>query len=181
MLKTWTRALVKSVALYALACSLVACNGSFQPEDILALGVVNLQRPADNVFVTGQPTEAELGELASLGIKHVINLRPESEQSFDEANVVTSLNMTYHALPIEGAQGVTTHNAQALTDILNSIGDEPVLVHCASGNRVGGLIALQRGTVSGVGVEQSIAEGRRWGLNALEDFVRQKLNTTAPQ
>ena len=48
------------------------------------------------------------------------------------------------------------------------------LVHCASGNRVGALIALQHGLESG-DVDAAIAEGKRWGLTRLEPVVRNAL------
>jgi protein tyrosine phosphatase (PTP) superfamily phosphohydrolase (DUF442 family) len=61
-----------------------------------------------------------------------------------------------------------------LAETLRLIGDEPVLLHCASGNRVGALIAL--GTrLKGAETEAAIAKGKQWGLTGLEPIVRGKL------
>ena len=82
--------------------------------------------------------------------------------------------MQYHSIPVADANDITPANAEKLKQTLQSMGSEPALVHCASGNRVGALIALQHGLESG-DVDAAIAEGKRWGLTRLEPVVRNAL------
>ena len=86
-----------------------------------------------------------------------------------------SLGMEYHSIPVAGAAGVTSSNAASLNLILAQIGSEPVLMHCASGNRVGALVAKSERD-GGASVDAAIAEGRRWGLNQMEPRLREVID-----
>ena len=137
--------------------------------------ILNLSTPAQNVLASGQPTQEQLQLLASSGVKHIINLRPTSEQEFDEEAFVKSLGMEYHSIPVAGADGVTSDNAKKLEDLMTSLDGQPLLVHCASSNRVGALRALTA-SAHGEALESAIATGKTWGLTGLEPAVRTKLS-----
>lgn len=141
-------------------------------EPLAELQIKNLKRPSQQVWASGQPTKTQIKQLAGAGITHVINLRPKAETDWQEARLVESQGIVYHHLPIAGAAGVTFENAAKFDKLLSSLNGEPVLVHCASGNRVGGLVALQ--AIAGGETEQAaIEKGRAWGLTRLEARVRQ--------
>lgn len=141
-----------------------------------AIHIKNFHHPEDNVISGGQPTRKQLAALQRAGIRDVISLRRKSELDWDEAKVVESLGMHYHSIPVAGAAGITQKNADALESLLKSLHGQPVLVHCASGNRVGALRALYVAE-KGESTDKAIAEGKRWGLTHLEGVVRKKLNT----
>ncbi len=135
------------------------------------LGLKKAKHPAPNLWVSGQPTKVQLAQLEAAGIQHVINLRPDAENSWAEAPLVEALGMHYHHLPIAGGGAVSFENASSLDTLIQSLNGEPVLIHCASGNRVGGLIALQA-ISEGVTAQQAIDKGKKWGLTRLEKHVR---------
>lgn len=164
------------IAIAILCLSTAACEngGTLNSEAALASGTKNIANPAENIFSSGQPSRDEFAALAELGVKHVINLRPQPEQDWDEAAYVSSLGMHYHSIPVADASDITPANAAKLNQTLQSTGAEPALVHCASGNRVGALVALQHGLETG-DVEAAISEGKRWGLTRLEPVVRNAL------
>lgn len=137
--------------------------------------ILNLKPAETNVYASGQPTKEQIQLLANAGIKHIINLRPTSEQDWDEGAYVRSLNLQYHSIPVAGIEDVTSENAKTLTQLLKTIGNEPVLVHCSSGNRVGALIAVAEHDIKGRDIEAAIVEGRRWGLTKLEADVRKRM------
>ncbi|WP_426787426.1 hypothetical protein [Xanthomonas campestris] len=86
-------------------------------------------------------------------------------------------DLRYMTLPIVGPDAVTAENAARLAHaIQHARTDGDVLVHCASGNRVGALIALERGLVHRDTPAQAIALGRAAGLTTLEPCVVQLLN-----
>lgn len=91
----------------------------------------------------------------------------------DEAAEVAALGMQYVSLPIAGGDDVTFENAAALDKILADT-DGPVLLHCASGNRVGALFALSA-KLAGATNEEALAAGKVAGLTRLEGVVKERL------
>lgn len=148
-----------------------------RPADLSNAGIElsNARYPQANVITGGQPSPEQIRAMQAAGIKHVINLRTPGEMDWDEKALVTSLGMQYHSIPVAGASGINADNAKALHDLMQSIGDEPLALHCASGNRVGALVALDA-AAKGDSVDAAIAEGKKWGMTRLEDLVREKLN-----
>lgn len=140
-------------------------------DQVLDTEIKNISNPTANVFASGQPSKEQLNTLSELGVKHVINLRPATEQDWDEEAYVVSLGMTYHNIPVEGAAGITAENAGALSGKLEALKGEAILLHCSSGNRVGALVALQNGLAT-QDADAAIAVGKQWGLTRLEAKVR---------
>ncbi len=170
-----TRAFSLIAVLLVAAC---ASTSQLDLDALRAAEITNFRTPATNVLSSGQPTEAQIQVLASSGVRHVINLRtPQEAIDFEEQAAVEALGMEYYSIPVAGAGGVNAANAQSLQAILDSIGGEGVLVHCASGNRVGGLFALNA-FASGSSLDAAMAEGSRWGLTSenLQQAVRQTLS-----
>lgn len=143
-------------------------------RQIVETEVANLTQPAANRFSSGQPTQDQLAALAAAGVKHIVSLRPASELDWDERSVVESLGMTFHNIPVGVPDGINQENAEAFSQVLADIGEEPVLMHCASGNRVGALVALKHAQDTG-DVETAITIGKAWGITVIEDMVRNKL------
>jgi len=83
--------------------------------------------------------------------------------------------MTYHNVPVSVPDGIDQDNANAFSQLLADIGDEPTLMHCASGNRVGAMVALKHAQETG-DVETAVTLGKAWGMTRLEDMVRNKLD-----
>ena len=143
-----------------------------------AADITNFRAPESQVLSSGQPTEAQLQVMANAGVKHVVNLRTAGEQvDFDEKAAVEAAGMTYYSIPVAGGAGVNSANASSLQQLLNNISGEPVLVHCASGNRVGGLMAVSA-FQNGQSIDGAMAEGARWGMTSdqLQQTVRQTLS-----
>jgi uncharacterized protein (TIGR01244 family) len=142
-------------------------------------GIPNAVQPAEHLLIGGQPDEAALREAAAAGIQVVVNMRGEHEAiDFDEAQLVNELGMTYLQLPITGASDLTAENVEAFGELLRTIGTQPTLMHCGSGNRVGALFALHAGA-AGADVETAVEHGRAHGLTSLEDAVRERLGEDA--
>ncbi len=129
--------------------------------------------PLEGVLTGGQPTAEQLEELGRAGFKTVINLRRPSEPGLeDEAARVEALGMRYVSIPVGGADDLTEEKVRALTAAL-AASPGPTLVHCASGNRVGALLALKAFWLDGAGPEQALETGLAAGLTRLEPAVRE--------
>lgn len=139
--------------------------------------MIDILTVADDLYSAGQPSEAELGALARKGVRTVINLRhPTEAADFDEAPVVAAAGMRYVAIPIAGSQDLTRQTvARFSRELAKAQACGPVLVHCASANRVGALIALELAWEQGQTADTSLTAGRTAGLAGLEPAVIERL------
>lgn len=140
-------------------------------DDVVDVGAV---RPVDGITSAGAPSEEALRIFRDSGYAAVVDLRGDGEKSGEERDMVESLGMDYVALPVSGEGGVTFDNARRLDELIDAA-TGPVLVHCASGNRVGALLAL-RASLGGASDDMAIAIGREAGLASLEPVVRERLD-----
>ena len=132
--------------------------------------------PQTNLLTAGQPTPADFEALAAAGLKHVVNLRPPAEDAgFDEAALAAKLGLSYRVVPVAGPGDLTLQRTQELDAALIAAGDEPVLVHCASSNRVGALLALRAQWLQNQSSDAALALGRAGGLTKMEPMVAQLL------
>lgn len=167
--------LLSAIAATSIAL-FVSCTSHDHAAPVVAgLKVTNLKQPQPFIYSSGQPTKTQLKGLADNGVKHVVNLRPASETDWDEEKYVRSLGMSYTAIPVSGANDLTKANAKKLDGAIATIGKEPALIHCSSGNRVGGLIAIREASLKGASKSKALAEGKRWGLTKMEPAVKAKL------
>ncbi len=168
---------IRLFALAALALLLAACAGHAThalPAMTTTPAGTAVKQPAPQLYVAGQPAEADWRAFADAGVGTVINLRTADEmKDRDERAEVAAAGMRYLELPIDGAAALTPENARRLGDLLRDARG-PVLVHCASGNRVGGLLALLKAG-EGMSAEQALAFGRSAGMKSSEAKVREVL------
>ena len=98
--------------------------------------LVNASCPTDDIATAGQPNEAHLRQLAANGYRTVVDLRHASEpRGYDEAGAVVDAGMEYVRLPVLGPPDDET--VEQFRALVRDQGRRPMLVHCASANRVG--------------------------------------------
>lgn len=132
--------------------------------------------PVNGLRAAGQPDADVLQRFAEAGYAAVIDMRAEDEdRGMDEKTVVEGLGLDYILLPIDDAEDVSFDAARRLDELLSGY-EGPVLVHCASGNRVGALLAL-RESLAGASDEVALDYGKRSGLTRLEPLVRERLES----
>ena len=175
--------IVRPIAFAVAAVALVACAhrpaGSATSAAVAdADAVPNLRTPGNGLLLTAaQPGPGAWRVLAEQGVVAVVNLRPDDEQpGRDERAEVTAAGMAYHQVPVAGADGLTDDNAAKLWALVSAVPGK-VLVHCASGNRAGALLALGAASAGAMSPEQALAFGQSAGLTQpkLEAAVRAKL------
>lgn len=131
--------------------------------------------PVDGITSAGQPDAAALEVFADSGYEVVIDMRgPGEDRGIDDfPGAVEARGMKYVAFPIASADEINFEKAAELDQLLESA-DGPVLLHCASGNRVGAILALRQ-SLNGADDESAIAYGRDAGMTRLEPTVRKAL------
>lgn len=160
--------------LFAAALVLAGCHTTPAAPPAVALAA-----PVPGVYTAGRIAPADVPALKAAGVRSVVDLSLDSETpDFDEASAVRAAGLRYDNLPVHGADGLTRERVLAFDRLLRDA-KAPVLVHCASGNRVGAMAALRAGWLQGRDVDAAIAEGRRWGLKGLEPEVRRRLSAGA--
>jgi protein tyrosine phosphatase (PTP) superfamily phosphohydrolase (DUF442 family) len=118
---------------------------------------------------SGQPSESELGEIAALGVRYVINLGLSSHEKAlpNEAATVGALGMTYLHIPID-FQHPTEADFQAFCVAMTETGGASTHVHCIANYRVSALLYRYRRDVLGVDEAMARADMTRiWTPNAV--------------
>ena len=112
----------------------------------------------------------------------MINLRPDTEPGFDwEPAAVRAMGMDYVSIPVSGPTGLTKDTVVRLDAALKAAAAKgPVLFHCASGNRVGALLALRAVWLEGKDPAAALAYGQASGLTGLEPTVKSLLGLAEP-
>lgn len=138
-------------------------------------------QPRADLLIGGQPEPEHLEQARDAGVRTVINLR--SNDDFDDwvpAQLLRDLGMLYIHIPVGEAGDLNPDSVAAFDRALQAKGEDPALVHCASGNRVGAMYALRAAWIQGEDKEDALAIGREHGLGGLEEQVREKLSTIDP-
>lgn len=159
-------------ATLALLCSVVfAADKPAKVEKPKKLepakcGSVKQLHAFDDIYLAGQPSEADFAEFKKRGVKAVLNLRTKEEMDFDEAKAVKGLGLEYHHVPIAGPDALTDENFDKLRKLLNEKQQRPLLLHCASANRVGAVWLAHRVLDGGQTYEDALAEAKTVGLKS---------------
>ena len=127
--------------------------------------------PETDILVGGQPTKDDFINAKDAGFKTVINVRGLGEEGTDwEPVFLTELGLDYHHVSVSGPMDITEEKAQLLMEIMEASA-RPLMVHCASGNRVGALFAINAFKRDGVSRAEALEIGSNAGLTKLRSFV----------
>ena len=171
-------AVLRAVAALAALCATVVAGAvplEVDPEDI-----PNYLRVRPDFATGGAPTAEGLARLREFGFAVVVDLRPPSGATGAERTIVEASGLRYVSVPI-------TPETLSWADVsaVKAVVDEParggLLLHCASGNRVGAVWVLME-VAKGVPLEKAERAGRAVGLRseALVEAVRRVAAATRP-
>lgn len=173
---------MKKVFLSVVALTFF-CTGSFADgegaESVISVKASDIRSGSVSLkgwehISSGQPDTAVLDSIKEAGFTTVIDLRGENEdRGMDEVAEVEGRGLRYFSLPVADAADVNYDNARKLDRILADV-EGPVLLHCASGNRVGAILAL-RAKLAGASADEAMALGKAAGLTRLEPVVAERL------
>lgn len=162
-------------ALSAAACADNSNTGARLKVDLSTVVRDGVVEPIDGISAAGQPDAAALKVFAEQGYTTVIDLRTEPEdRGMDEPTVISDLGMEYIVFSIDKPEDINFDNARALDKLIEEA-EGPVLVHCASSNRVGALLAL-RESLGGADDAAALLYGRERGMTRLEGRVKEVLS-----
>jgi uncharacterized protein (TIGR01244 family) len=131
------------------------------------------------IFLASQPEKEDFSQAKDRGIKTVLNLRPASELDWDEAALV-KLGLEYQNVPITSRDSLTDDAIDRVRGILKDREKRPLLVHCASANRVGAVWLAHRVLDGGLSYDDALKEAKTVGLKTpafeekVKDYIRRK-------
>jgi tyrosine-protein phosphatase SIW14 len=157
-------------ALVAVAIA-QAASGSGSSIHISNFGRV------DNGYYRGaQPGGRDYKDLASMGIKTVIDLQASGNK--DEADQVRKAGMRFYRIPMSDHSRPSDSAVQQFLQLVNDPANLPVFVHCHGGrHRTGAMTAVYRMTHDGWNASQAFNEMKQYdfesgiGHGALKDYV----------
>jgi uncharacterized protein (TIGR01244 family) len=137
------------------------------------------RQPLPRVYSAGQPNADDWADIAAHGVTTVIDLRPDAERpGRDEAAEVQAAGLAYRHIAIAGPQDLTPEAARTLWQAIDASPGK-VLVHCASGNRAGALLAIAAAREGHMSPERALELGREGGMTSTEPRVREVLELPA--
>lgn len=115
------------------------------------IDIFNWRRVDDRVTTSGQPSEAQLAEIADLGVSQVVNLglHTHDEALKDEAATVAALGMTYTHIPVEFT-APTEDDFARFCAVVAETPQSALHVHCIVNARVSAFFYRWRRDVLGV-------------------------------
>lgn len=116
------------------------------------------------VYLAGQPSPEDFRIAKKDGLKTVVNLRTKPEFQFDEAKHLKSLDIEYHHVPFRSPDTLTDKVFDAVRKVLKDKKKQPVMVHCASANRVGAVWLAHRVLDGNVKYKDALKEAKTVGL-----------------
>lgn len=154
----------KATASDKLTSALVSADSATVVK--LLGGTTNAACPLPGVGTGGQPDSAHFAPLAKAGFRAVLDLRmPEEARGFDEPAAARATGLTYRALPVSPAT-LTDSTFATFRSLMQDSTLSPVLVHCASGNRVGALMLPWLVLDRGWPLERAVASAEAGGLRS---------------
>jgi len=169
-LRIYTVALVISAVLSTPAA---AQSGRVEARstgaNIAAIRIDNFGQVNANYYRGAQPKGRDYQDLASLGVKTIINLTSDDTDASEQA-MAERAGLDYFAIPMTTHQVPTDAELGAFFKIVSDPANGPVYVHCVGGrHRTGVMTAAYRMTNDGWTADQAFAEMKRFKFGA--DFL----------
>lgn len=96
--------------------------------------------PLPGIGAAGQPGSNDWKDLAGAGVRTVVDVRALNEsRGHDEPDAVRAAGMTYVSIPVTQST-LGDEQFDAVRNLLRDPSRRPIVVHCASSNRVGALL-----------------------------------------
>ncbi|HKG48499.1 MAG TPA: tyrosine-protein phosphatase [Pyrinomonadaceae bacterium] len=165
------------VITLVLAIQISAFSQAFQPADTTAVKIKNFGQMDERFFRGGQPKEEQFQQLATLGIKTVIDLRDNPEE-YEKRNV-EALGMKYMNIPMSDSSYPESGKVEEFLKLVDDPATGKFFVHCAGGrHRTGVAGAVYRFNHYNWNYDQVYAEMKkydfytRWGHGEMKKFVK---------
>jgi len=157
-----SRALVPVVLLAAAIAAGPASAGSNTAVAVPAVHIDNFGQINARYYRGGQPEARDYGDLATLGVKTIVNLTSDDAQA-EEPALAKQNGLNYFQIPMTTHQAPTAAQMKEFLAIVDDPANQPVYVHCVGGrHRTGVMTAIYRMTNDGWTSDQAFAEMKKF-------------------
>ena len=137
----------------------------------------NFRKVNERLTAGAQPESGGVKKLAELGIKAIVNLRGEDEQTRAEEAEAKALGLHYYSVPMPGLSRPSDDQVARVIAILDSEENWPVFVHCKRGaDRTGTIIGCYRIVHEGWTADRALSEAKQYGMSWLERGMREYIS-----
>ncbi|HYR84775.1 MAG TPA: dual specificity protein phosphatase family protein [Terriglobia bacterium] len=155
----------------------LALSASAETKSIAAkVQIKNFGRINDNYYRGAQPENRDYADLATLGVKTVIDLTRDGRP--DEPGFVEAAGMKFYRIPLTTSDRPSEAAVTQFLKLVNDPANFPVYVHCQGGrHRTGVMTAVYRMTQDGWTADRAYAEMKQYrfegfpGHPVLKNFV----------
>lgn len=139
-----------------------------QPADTARPAIDNFGTVNANYYRGAQPTGHAYTDLATFGVKTVIDLQEYGDAS--EPALVQGAGMKYVRIPMNTRVPPTPEQLTSFLQLVNDPANQPVFVHCAGGrHRTGVMTAVYRMTKDSWTADRAFTEMKQYRFGA--DFL----------
>lgn len=167
--------MISRILTTTIAVTLFAGSAPAQVTSPAVPGVRNFVKLESTIACGGATTPEGVAELKKLGYASIINLREATETGAEvdaEAAAAKGAGVRYVHLPMNSAKPDSAVADKFLKAVVEPA-NQPVFVHCASGNRAAALWMIKRLVVDGWDAGRASTEATALGLKneALKTFA----------
>ena len=184
MHRTLRNSALALAAMFSILTAARAGEPAAAKLEAASLGSTSPVHRFGTIWLAGQPGKDDLALARELGIRTVVNLRKPGELDWDEAAAVGSLGLTYVNHPFQAPGELTDEIFDAVRGELARAGEQPILLHCASANRVGAVWLAHRVLDGGLTYDAALREAEIVGLknpahrDRAREYIERRLGDT---
>lgn len=157
-----------AVSITAPAIAQTPATGASASAALSRIHIGNFGKVNDTYFRGAQPKGSDYRDLATAGVKTVIDLQVDGPSN--EAGIVTATGMKFFRIGMTTSRPPTDAQVAQFFEIVNNPANQPVYVHCAGGrHRTGTMTALYRMTFNGWNAAQAYNEMKQYHFEGLID------------
>jgi len=121
----------------------------------------NFGKTNDNYFRGAQPDRGDLKDLATMGVKTVIDLQEDGPEQ--EGGWVKAAGMQFYRIPLSTSHAPSSAAVTQFLKLVNDPDNWPVFVHCKGGrHRTGTMTAVYRMTQDGWTADRAYQEMKQY-------------------
>ena len=126
----------------------------------------NFHQVNGQLYRGAQPKLGALQTLKQIGVRTIVNLRGEAQQTRAEGDEARKLGLRYYSVPLPEFSAPGDQEVKHVLDIINDKDNQPVFVHCRHGeDRTGTIIACYRISHDGWTAAQAKTEAEKLGMS----------------